>query len=59
MHHAGDLPLIFGLYGDAVAVIAHGDHRILKIGAVGSREHGIQLIVDLLAGDLDAAADAL
>ena len=35
MDHTADLILVLGLNGDAVTAAAHGDHRILQLGAVG------------------------
>mgnify|MGYP006900176339 CR=1 FL=1 len=53
--HAMEAALIFGLYGQAVAAVPHGDHRILEHGAAGIQD-GVQLGMDPVAGDLHLAA---
>ena len=55
MNHAGNLVLVLGFDGQAVAAVAHGNHRILQIGAVGI-QNGVQLGVDLVRGQLHGPA---
>ena len=57
MHHAAYLALIFGFYGDTVAVITHGNDCILQKSTVSAVYHGSQLAVDFFIGGQLGAAD--
>ena len=57
MHHTAYLALIFGLYGDTVAVITHGNDCILQKGTVSAVYHGSQLAMDFFIGGQLGAAD--
>ena len=50
MHHTAHLALIFGFYGDTVAVITHGNDCILQKGTVSAVYHGSQLAMDFFIG---------
>ena len=50
MHHTAHLALIFGFYGDTVAVITHGNDCILQKGTVSAVYHGSQLAMDFFVG---------
>ena len=51
MDHTGNLTSVFGFYRNTIAVSAHCDNRILKIGAKGAIYHTGQsrmyLVIDL------------
>lgn len=59
MNHAVHLALVLCLDRDAVTVVAHGNHGILKVAAVGAADHGHELAVYLVVGLEHGAADAL
>ncbi|GFI58172.1 hypothetical protein IMSAG025_01615 [Muribaculaceae bacterium] len=50
MHHAGNLTLIFCFHRNTVAVVPHGNHRILQVTPVRAVYHAGKLRVDLIAG---------
>ena len=56
MDHAADLAFVFGFYRDAVTAVAHGDDRILQIGAVGVYQT-VQLGVNSVTGQPHGAPD--
>ncbi len=57
MNHAGNLVFIFRFHRDAVAVIAHGNNRILEIGAVGTAKHACKLGMNFVIGKPDTPAN--
>ena len=58
MDHTVDLSLILRLDRYTVAVVPHGNHGILQVSAVGSRQHGVKLGVYLFICLQHGAADA-
>ena len=59
MHHTAHLALIFGFYGDTVAVITHGNDCILQKGTVSAVYHRGQLAVDFFVGGQLGTTDTL
>ena len=57
--HAVYLSLVLCFDRDAVAVVAHGDYGVLKVGAAGSTEHIGELAVDPVVGLNHGSADGL
>ena len=59
MYHTRHLTLILCLYGNAVSVVPHGDHRILQITAAGAVYHRQQMTMDPLSCHSNVSSDML
>ncbi len=53
--HSWDIALVLRFDGDTVAVVAHGDYRVLQVSPIAPIDHVGELAVYLFVGQVDAA----